>query len=103
MILEIAIKKFKDNPNIVNISKTTTFSIKEIETDSIKKMTASLDTGKSGTCGGIQANCLKYVRDILAKFLHSFWNDEAFKNSKFPSELKLTDAVPAFKKELNFS
>ena len=83
----------------MNIPKTTTFSFEEIETDSVKKMTASLDTGKSGTFGGIQVNCLKDVWDILAKFLHSFWNDEVFKNSKFSGELRLTDAVPAFKKE----
>ena len=83
----------KNNP------KTTTFSFDEIETDSIKKMVDNLDSRKSGTFGRILANCLKGVSDISAKFLHTVLNDEVLKNLKFPTELKLADVVPAFKKE----
>ena len=39
------------------------------------------------------------VSDISAKFLHTVWNDEVLKHLKFPSELKLADVAPAFKKE----
>ena len=42
---------------------------------------------------------LKGVSDISARFLHTVWNDEVLKYLKFPSELKLADIVPAFKKE----
>ena len=42
---------------------------------------------------------LKGVSDISARFLHTVWNDEVLKDLKFPSELKLADIVPAFKKE----
>ena len=101
--IKIAIKKFKNHPSIVNISenipKTTTFSFYETETDSIKKIIDNLDSRKSGIFGGIPANCLKGVSDISAKFLHTVWNDEVLTDLKFPSELKLADVVPAFKKE----
>ena len=50
---------------------------------------------KSRTFGGI----LKDVSDISANFLHTVWNDDVLKDLKFPSELKLADAVPAFTKE----
>ena len=82
-----------------NIPKTTTFSFDKIDTDSVKKMIDNLDSRKSGTFGGILANCLKAVSDISAKVLQTVWNDEVLKDSKFPSELELADVVPAFKKE----
>ena len=98
--IKIAIKQFKNHPIIVhinrNIQKDATFSFDEIETDSIKKMIDNLDSGKSGTFGGIPANCLKGASDISAKFLHTVWNDEVLKDLKFHSELKLADVVPAF-------
>ena len=83
----------------MDIPKTTTFSFDENEIDSIKKMIDNLDSRKSGTFGGIPLNCLKGVSDISGKFLHNIVNDELLKNLKFPSELKLEDVVPAFKKE----
>ena len=82
-----------------NIPKTTTFSFDKIDTDSVKKMIDNLDSRKSGTFGGILANCLKAVSDISAKVLQTVWNDEVLNDSKFPSELELADVVPAFKKE----
>ena len=82
-----------------NIPKTTTFSFDKTDTDSVKKMIDNLDSRKSGTFGGILANCLKAVSDISAKVLQTVWNDEVLKDSKFPSELELADVVPAFKKE----
>ena len=73
--IEIAIKKFKSHPSIMNINKnipkTTTFSFDETETDSIKKIIDNLDSRKSGIFGGIPANCLKGISGISAKFLHS--------------------------------
>ena len=83
----------------MDIPKTTTFSFDENEIDSIKKMIDNLDSRKSETFGGIPDNCLKGVSDISGKFLHNIVNDEVLKNLKFPSELKLEDVVPAFKKE----
>ena len=82
-----------------NIPKTTTFSFDKTDTDSVKKMIDNLDSRKSGTFGGILANCLKAVSDISAKVLQTVWNDEVLNDSKFPSELELADVVPAFKKE----
>ena len=54
-----------------NIPKTTTFSFDKIDTDSVKKMIDNLDSRKSGTFGGILANCLKAVSDISAKVLQT--------------------------------
>ena len=62
-------------------------------------MIDNLDLWKSGTFQEISANLLKEVSDICAMFLHTVWNDEVRKDWKFPSELKLSDVVPAFKKE----
>ena len=62
-------------------------------------MIHKLDYRKSGTFGGIPANCLKHVSDISAKVLHTVCNYEVLKDLKFPSKLKLVDVVPAFKKE----
>ena len=93
----------KSHPSIANINKnitkTLTFSFYEIETDLIKKMIDNLHSRKSGTFGGVPANYLKGVSDILDKFLHTAWNDEILKDLKFPIELKPANAVSAFKKE----
>ena len=84
---EIAIKKFKNHPSIVNINKISKrlqlLVFDEIETDSIKKITDNLDSRKSGTFGVIPANCLNGVSDIYTKFLHTVWNDEVLKDLKF--------------------
>ena len=100
---EIAIKRFKDHPSIVNINenipKTTTFNFNEIGSDSIKKMIDNLDSRKSGTFGGLPVNCLQGVSDISGQFLNNVWNDEVLQNFQFPSELKLADVIPVFKKE----
>ena len=71
--------------------------------NSVKKMINNLDSRKSATFGGIPDNCLKGVSDISAKFLHTVRNDEVLKDLRFPSELKLADVVPAFKKRHSFS
>ena len=71
-----------------NIPKTTTSSYHDMETDSLKKMTDNLNSRKSRTFGGIQANCLEGTWDISSKFLYTVWNDEV-KDLKFFSELKL--------------
>ena len=89
-LIEIALKKFKNHPSNVDINKNM---------NSIKKMINNLDSRKSATFGGIPDNCLKGVSDISAKFLHTVRNDEVLTDLKFPSELKLADVVPAFKKE----
>ena len=90
--IELAVKKFKNHPNIVNINKnipkTTNFSSYETKTDSVKKIIDNLDSRKSGIFGGIPANCLKVLSDISAKFLHIVWNDEVLTDLKFPCELK---------------
>ena len=74
--IEIAIKKFKNHPSIVNINKnipkTTTFRFDQTETDSIKKIIGNLDSRKSGLFGGIPANYLQGVSDISAKFFILF-------------------------------
>ena len=62
-------------------------------------MIDNLDSRTSGTFGGILANCLKGIPDISAKFLHTVSNDEVLKDWNFPSQLKLADVVPVFKKE----
>ena len=99
--IEIAIKKFKNDPSIVvinkNIPKTTTFNFNEIGSDSIRKMINNLDSKKSGAFGGIPVNCLKGVSEISVEFLNNAWN--VLKDLKFPSELKLVDVVQVFKKE----
>ena len=71
-LTEIAIKRFKSHPSIVNInkniSKTTTFSFDETETDSIKKMIDNLDSRNTGTFGRIPADCLKVFQISLLSF-----------------------------------
>ena len=82
-----------------NIPKTTTFSLDEIETDSINKMIENLDSIKNGTLRKIPASCPKGVSDISAKFLHTVWNDEVLKDLKFPSEPKLVMLHQLLKKK----
>ena len=102
--IKIATKKFQNHPSIMkinkNIPKSTTFSFDKIESDLINKIIDKLDSRKRRLFGGILDNCLTGVSVITAKFLHTVWNDEVFKDSKFPSELKLADAVPAFKQDV---
>ena len=66
----------------------------------INKIIDKFDSRKRRLFGGILANCLTGVSVITAKFLHTVWNDEVLKDSKFPSELKLADVVPAFKQDV---
>ena len=98
--IERAIKKFKNNPSIININKnipkTTNFEFSQVHIDSIQKM---IDNEKSGTFEGIPTNCLKGVSDISAKFLNSVWNNEVLKDLNFANGLKLADIVPVFKKD----
>ena len=99
--IERAIKKFKNHPSIINISKnilkTTNFEFSQADIDSIQKMIDNLDLKKSGTFGGIPTNCLKGVSDISAK--NSVWNNEVLKDLNFANGLKLADIVPVFKKD----
>ena len=62
-------------------------------------MIDNLDSRKSGTFGGLPVNYLQGVSDISGPFLSNVWNDEVLQNFQFPSELKLADVIPAFKKE----
>ena len=97
-----ALFKFKDHPSILEIRKNikdeVTFSFSAVtETDMAKEIEV-LNDKKSGTFMNIPTKRLKEAKDEIAKPLTQIWNNEVILNKKFPSNLKLADITPLFKK-----
>ena len=101
--VEIAINNFEQHPSIKlikeNVSTTTTFSFMPTETDDIIKEISNLDNKKNGTFKNIPTRRLKDVSDICSPILASIWNEEILINKHFPTNLKLADVTPVFKKK----
>ena len=101
--VEIAIRKFENNPNVQaikqNISVNQDFYFCNTEVRDILKETTALNNKKNGTFGNIPKKLLKEVSDICALALKNTWNKEIITHKSFRYNLKLADVTHMFKKE----
>ena len=74
-------------------------TLAKINLQCIFKETTALNNKKNGTFSNIPTKRLKEVSDICASLLKDIWNKETITQKSFPSNLKLADVKPVFKKE----
>ena len=100
-----AISKFENHPSIISIKEKVDinhrFSFSKVEVEVIRKEIKYLDQRKPGTFMNIPSRQLKQVIDIVTEPLTQIWNNEVVQNTKFPTNLKLADISPIFKKIKN--
>ena len=100
--VQIAVKKFKNHPSIIDIKKHVhvgeKFSFWEVDVTEMAKEIENLDAKKSGTFMNIPVKRLKDVVDIVAEPLSQIWKLEIVQGKKFASQLKRGDITPLHKK-----
>ena len=100
--VEIAIKKFEHHPSILNIkdniSSSSSFTFTQVTFSDIEKEIKSLNPKKASTFQNIPIKHLKETSNICSESLVNIWNNEVISKNLFPSELKLADITPIFKK-----
>ena len=105
--MDIALKKFESHPSILairnNVEVKSNFVFSKVTPKDMLSEIKKLNPRKSGTFMNIPASLLKEVKDIAAEPLAKIWNTEIISNEKFPSQLKLADITPLFKKLDNVS
>ena len=94
------LEKFASHPSILKIRKMVTdehFSFSEVDLVDVEKELLQLNAKKAHTQNDIPTKPLKETTDVCGPVLHYLVN-QSFSNSDFPSELKLADITPTFKK-----
>ena len=98
--VQTAVFKYKNHPSILKIKSKSSvqdlFSFKPVTEGEVQKLIMQLDNKKK-TSGNIPTNLLKASSSICGPIITRCINS-AFKNSEFPSQLKLADIVPIHKK-----
>ena len=97
------IDEYKHHPSISSIKdkigSASEFSFRAITLEEIDKELKNLNDKKASTSNSIPAKVLKKTSDICNKNLLYIWNHEIIKNKSFPSNLKLAEISPIFKKD----
>ena len=99
--VEIAIKKFESHPSIFDIKdniNNSKFNFSEVNVSDIELELKNLNSNKASTFANIPAKQLKQTSDICSESLMHIWNTDIIKNKIFPSNLKVADISPIFKK-----
>ena len=95
------IQKYENHPSIIKIKssveKTQLFDFNFVSSDDISKIINSMDSTKN-TSGAIPIKIVKLANKKICNDLANCIN-ECIKQNKFPSELKIADIIPIFKKE----
>ena len=96
-----AISKFRNHPSIAKIksknSDSCHFSFTEITYISVLEKIENLDIAKASQKTDIPTKILKQNSDYFAKYIFENINF-CIENSEFPSDLKLADVIPIYKK-----
>ena len=96
-----AIRKYENHPSTIKIKSsvqtTQLFDFNFVNSDNISKIINSLDATKKRS-GAIPTKIVKLKNKQIWKDLANCLN-ECIKQNTFPSELKLADTTPIFKKE----
>ena len=100
--VNIAIKKFKHHPSIIDIKKNVEvvdkFSFWEVGVEEMAREINKLDGKKSGPFMDIPVKLLKEAVDIVAAPLTEIWVKEIVRGRTFAGKLKLGDVTPLHKK-----
>ena len=101
--VNVAFKKFENNPNIkaitenIAIHEKLEFCIEELS--NICKEILNLSSNKNGTFKNITAKYLKENIVICDPQLTKIWNKKIINHQQFPNKLKTADVTPFLKKE----
>ena len=99
--IDNAIEKFESHPSILKIKEMVTpvtFSFSEVMLSEVEQELQHLNPKKANTFQNIPPKHLKQTSDVCGPVLHNLVN-ESIRNHDFPSELKLADITPTFKKD----
>ena len=103
MPTNLVIDKHEYHPSISSIKNqiglVTEFNFRTITLEEIDKELKILNDKKASTSNSIPAKILKKTSDICNKDLLYIWNHDIIKNKRFPSNLKLAEISPIFKKD----
>ena len=102
-----AVQKFSKHPSVVAIREkldqfsdnTRIFDFQKIDIETMDKEVSNLNSKKKGTFCNIAPNDLKETGDICNPILLEAWNSEIIEDGIFPTNLKLADISPVYKKE----
>ena len=99
-----AINKYENHPSIIMIkSKNNThFSFTPVEYDDILKKVQKLNTSKASQQSDIPTKILRENDKFFARFFHENIN-LCLNHDIFPSDLKIADVTPAYKKKSKYS
>ena len=96
------ISKYKNQPSILlikdKVRNPASFSFKEASLSDIEKKLRNLNTKKASTFGNIPPNILRAIKEICSETLAKLFNNTLL-TSIFPTELKVADVSPVFKKD----
>ena len=99
--LSDSINKFRNHPSIIMIKtkniSTDTFSFSKITYDNVLQKIDSLDVRKASQQTDISTKILKQNSEYFANYFFENINF-CIENSEFPSDLKLADVIPIYKK-----
>ena len=99
-----AINKYENHPSIIMIKNKnkTQFSFTVVEHDDILKKVKKLNTSKASQQSDIPTKILRENDEFFAKFFHENFN-LCIDVDIFPSDLKIADVTPAYKKKSRYS
>ena len=99
-----AINKYENHPSITMIKNKnkTQFSFTVVEYDDILKKVKKLNTSKATKQSDIPTKILRENNEFFARFFHENFN-LCIDVDIFPSDLKIADVTPAYKKKSKYS
>lgn len=99
-ITEVPEKHFEDHSSVLEIKKRSInvgFSFKPVTIHYVYKLLNTINVNKSSGCDGISPRLLKLSTKGRAEPLTKLFN-YYISNSRWPSKWKLSNVIPAFKK-----
>ena len=93
-----AINKFRNHPSKKKKKNDQSFSFGPVTYDDVLKKVKTLDTAKASQQSDIPTKILKQNSDYFAEYFYENINQYILK-SIFPSDLKLADVTPVYKKK----
>ena len=97
-----AISKYKNHPSILlikdKIRNPASFFLKEVPLSDIEKELRNLNTKKASTFGNISPKIWRASKESFSETLAELFNNTLL-TSSFPTELKVADVSPVFKKD----
>ena len=100
-----AVNKFRNHSSIIMIKNKKvadqSFSFGPVTYDNVLKIVNTLDTAKASQQSDIPTKILKQNSDYFAEYFYDNIN-QCISKSIFPSDLKLADVTPVYKKKSIF-